>query len=94
MFGRVAEIAGEYLHKGSKVYVEGKLRTRKWVTQEGHERYTTEVIVDARGSMQMLDSRAVQESAPPPKPAPAKTRKIRKPKAAPKPAMADDDIPF
>jgi single-strand DNA-binding protein len=94
LFGRVAEIAGEYLHKGSKVYVEGKLRTRKWTTQEGHERYTTEVIVDTRGSMQMLDSRAVQEPAPPPKPQAAKTRKTRKPKTAPEPATADDDIPF
>ena len=92
LFGRVAEIAGEYLHKGSKVYVEGKLRTRKWMTQDGHERYTTEVIVDTRGSMQMLDSRAVQEPAPPPKPQAAKTRKTRKAKTAP--ATADDDIPF
>ena len=65
------------------------------MTQEGHERYTTEVIVDARGSMQMLDSRAVQEPQPQPAPVPAKTRsKARKPKAASEPAMADDDIPF
>jgi single-strand DNA-binding protein len=95
LFGKVAEIAGEYLHKGSRVYVEGKLRTRKWTTAEGHERYTTEVIVDARGSMQMLDGRAVQEPAPAPKPEPPKpARKARKPKAQPEPAMAEDDIPF
>jgi single-strand DNA-binding protein len=95
LFGKVAEIAGEYLHKGSRVYVEGKLRTRKWTTAEGHERYTTEVIVDARGSMQMLDGRAVQEPAPAPKPEPPKpARKARQPKAKPEPAMAEDDIPF
>ncbi len=97
LFGKVAEIAGEYLHKGSRVYVEGKLRTRKWTTAEGHERYTTEVVVDARGSMQMLDGRQVQEPAPAPKPEPPKpVRKARKPKAQPEPALAegDDDIPF
>ena len=97
LFGKVAEIAGEYLHKGSRVYVEGKLRTRKWTTAEGHERYTTEVVVDARGSMQMLDGRAVQEPAPAPKAEPPKpVRKARKPKARPEPALAegDDDIPF
>ena len=97
LFGKVAEIAGEYLHKGSRIYVEGKLRTRKWMTAEGHERYTTEVIVDARGSMQMLDGRAVQEPAPAPKPEPPKpARKTRKPRAKPEPALTEgeDDIPF
>ena len=97
LFGKVAEIAGEYLHKGSRVYVEGKLRTRKWTTAEGHERYTTEVVVDARGSMQMLDGRQVQEPAPAPKAEPPKpVRKARKPKARPEPALTegDDDIPF
>lgn len=58
LFGKLAEIAGQYLHKGSKVYVEGKLRTRKWQGQDGQDRYTTEVVVDINGSMQMLDSRA------------------------------------
>ena len=97
MFNRLAEIAAEYLRKGSQVYIEGKLRTRKWTIAEGHERYTTEVIVDARGSMQMLDGRAVQEPAPAPKPEPPKPpRKARKPRAKPEPALAegDDDIPF
>lgn len=51
-YNRLAEVAGEYLKKGSKVYVEGKLRTRKWQAQDGSDRYTTEVIVD---EMQMLD---------------------------------------
>jgi single-strand DNA-binding protein len=53
-FNRLAEIAGEYLRKGSKVYVEGSLRTRKWQDQSGQDRYTTEVVAS---EMQMLDSR-------------------------------------
>ncbi|AKH68624.1 single stranded DNA-binding protein [Spongiibacter sp. IMCC21906] len=53
-FNRLAEIAGEYLKKGSKVYVEGSLRTRKWQGQDGQDRYTTEIVA---GEMQMLDSR-------------------------------------
>src|SRR5690625_4368554 len=53
-FNRLAEIAGEYLKKGSKVYVEGSLRTRKWQGQDGQDRYTTEIIAN---EMQMLDSR-------------------------------------
>lgn len=57
-FGRVAEIAGEYLRKGSQVYVEGQLRTRKWQDQSGQDRYTTEVVVsDGSGSMQLLGGR-------------------------------------
>ncbi|EIC22671.1 single-stranded DNA-binding protein [Thiorhodovibrio frisius] len=55
--GKLAEIAKQYLRKGSKVFIEGKLRTRKWQGQDGQDRYTTEVIVDMTGSMQMLDSR-------------------------------------
>ena len=54
-FGRLAEICGEYLKKGSQVYIEGKLRTRKWQDKEGQDRYTTEIIADA---MQMLGSRS------------------------------------
>ncbi|MFT4520009.1 MAG: single-strand DNA-binding protein [Halioglobus sp.] len=53
-FNRLAEIAGEYLKKGSKVYVEGGLRTRKWQDKEGKDRYTTEIVGN---EMQMLDSR-------------------------------------
>lgn len=56
-FGKLAEIAGEYLRKGSKVYIEGKLQTRKWQDANGQDRYTTEVVVDISGTMQMLDSR-------------------------------------
>lgn len=54
MYRRLAEIAGEYLKKGSQIYVEGKLQTRKWQDQQGQDRYTTEIIVD---QMQMLGSR-------------------------------------
>lgn len=57
LFGKVAEVAGQYLRKGSKVYIEGKLQTRKWQGQDGQDRYTTEVVVDINGQMQMLDSR-------------------------------------
>ena len=57
MFGKVAEVAGQYLRKGSKVYVEGRLQTRKWQGQDGQDRYTTEIVVDMNGQMQMLDSR-------------------------------------
>lgn len=67
-FGRLAEIAGEYLKKGSQVYVEGRLQTRKWQDKEGQDRYTTEIVADR---MQMLGSRSgggnyeVQDKAPP-----------------------------
>ena len=54
MFGRLGEIAGEYLKKGSKVYIEGKLQTRKWQDNNGQDRYTTEIVAN---EMQMLDSR-------------------------------------
>jgi len=100
-FGRLAEIAGEYLKKGSQVYVEGKLRTRKWQDKEGQDRYTTEIVADA---MQMLGSRG-GAGAPAPDEEPRAARS-----AAPKPAGAkpakeaagatggvadmDDDIPF
>ena len=91
-FGRLAEIAGEYLKKGSKVYLEGKLQTRKWQDQQGQDRYTTEIVAD---NMQMLDSRGGsadfagggnQQSAP-------------KPQSQPQGAPAadsgfEDDIPF
>lgn len=53
-FGRLAEIAGEYIRKGSQVYVEGSLRTRKWQGQDGQDRYTTEIVVDINGNMQLL----------------------------------------
>jgi single-strand DNA-binding protein len=51
---KLAEVAGEYLRKGSQVYIEGQLRTRKWTDQAGIEKYTTEVVVNVGGTMQML----------------------------------------
>ena len=57
-FNRLGEIAGEYLKKGSKIYVEGSLRTRKWQDKEGQDRYTTEIVGN---EMQMLDTRGMSE---------------------------------
>src|SRR5437868_2539499 len=64
-FNRLAEIAGEYLRKGSKVYIEGSLRTRKWQDQNNVDRYTTEIVA---AEMQMLDSRGAGAPAMPPMP--------------------------
>ncbi len=61
MFGRLAEIAKEYLHKGSKVYIEGRLRTQKWQGQDGSDRYTTEIVAN---ELQMLDSKQQGGTAP------------------------------
>ena len=93
-FNRLAEIAGEYLKKGSKVYVEGSLRTRKWQDKNGQDRYTTEIVA---AEMQMLDSRgaggggapAARESGG------GNWQKEKEPSSAPAPAGDfDDDIPF
>ncbi|RRV06314.1 single-stranded DNA-binding protein [Pseudomonas sp. v388] len=62
MFGKVAEIAGEYLRKGSQVYIEGKLQTREW-EKDGIKRYTTEIVVDMQGTMQLLGGRPQQGDA-------------------------------
>ena len=98
MFRRLGEIAGEYLKKGSKVYIEGKLQTRKWQGQDGTDRYTTEIVAN---EMQMLDSRGGQDSgggsssynkpAAAPKPTPAAAPQTQ---AAPVDSSFDDDIPF
>jgi len=89
-FNRLAEIAGEYLKKGSKVYIEGSLRTRKWQDQSGQDRYTTEIVAS---EMQMLDSRGGGD-APFAQPAQAPAQSS----PAPQPAMDEggfeDDIPF
>lgn len=96
-FGRVAEIAGEYLKKGSQVYIEGSLRTRKWQDKEGQDRYTTEVVVR---DLLLLGGRPQEKADPEPEPEPAPQRgtRGRKPAAKPEPAPAgedfDDDIPF
>jgi single-strand DNA-binding protein len=94
--GRLAEIAGEYLKKGSQVYVEGRLRTRKWQDKEGQDRYTTEIVADA---MQMLGSRA-GAGEPRESRGEAMSAKASQPSApaAKKPAGKfddmEDDIPF
>jgi single-strand DNA-binding protein len=62
LFGKLAEVAGEYLRKGSQIYVEGRLQTRKWTDQGGQERYTTEIVVDMGGQMQMLGGRSEGQS--------------------------------
>ncbi|MFO7188197.1 MAG: single-stranded DNA-binding protein [Pseudomonadota bacterium] len=89
-FGRLAEVAGQYLKKGSPVYIEGRLRTRKWQDQNGQDRYTTEIIAD---NMQLLGSRQGGGDM---------SRDFEEPRSAPeKKAPAgggfedmDDDIPF
>lgn len=92
-FNRLAEIAGEYLKKGSKVYIEGSLRTRKWQGQDGQDRYTTEIVA---AEMQMLDSRSGggtggYEEPPMPTEAP---QAASKPAAQPMKDDFEDDIPF
>jgi single-strand DNA-binding protein len=63
MFGKLAEIAGEYLRKGSQVYIEGKLQTRKWQNKEGQDQYTTEIVLDPfNGVMQMLGGKGGGQS--------------------------------
>jgi single-strand DNA-binding protein len=90
LFGRLGEIAGEYLRKGSKVFIEGRLQTRKWQGQDGQDRYTTEIVAN---ELQMLDSRAGVEAAPRP-PEAAAPRAAASGSAAPAADDFDDDIPF
>jgi single-strand DNA-binding protein len=108
-FGRLAEIAGEYLKKGSQVYVEGRLRTRKWQDKDGQDRFTTEIVADA---MQMLGSRGGGAGGGMPDDEPRQARAPSSRPAAAKPskepagagssaggggggvADMDDDIPF
>ena len=95
MFRRLAEIAGEYLKKGSKVYLEGRLQTRTWQAQQGQDRYTTEVVAD---EMQMLDSRGggSAEYGGAPASSGGAPRPAAKPSSAPSGADEgfEDDIPF
>lgn len=94
--GRLAEIAGQYLRKGSQVYVEGSLRTRKWTDQSGVEKYSTEIRAD---QMQMLGGRA-DGAAPSPAPAPRQQPQRQTPAPAPRGSTGsgfddlDSDIPF
>jgi len=100
MFRRLGEIAGEYLKKGSKVYIEGKLQTRKWQAQDGADRYTTEVVAN---DMQMLDSRGqssnMNQGGGYQQQAPAQQAPAQAPSQSAAPAQSggdvfDDDIPF
>ena len=109
MFGKLAEIAGEYLKRGSSVYIEGRLQTRKWQDKEGNERQTTEVVADR---MQMLGGRSgggnayefadddMDQSAPPQQrqSAPAAAAPAKKPAPASTTGSGfddfEDDIPF
>lgn len=89
VFGKLAEIVGQYLEKGSQVYFEGKLQTRKWQDQSGQDKYTTEVVVDGfDGVMQMLGGggKATQSDSQPPE-----TQASQPPAAD---DDFDDDIPF
>ena len=99
-FNRLAEIAGEYLKKGSKVYIEGSLRTRKWQDQSGQDRYTTEIVAN---EMQMLDSRGMSEGGGYSSPQGQQPAATNQPATHSSPAAQepppgmdsfDDDIPF
>jgi len=104
-FRRLAEIAGEYLKKGSKVFIEGKLQTRKWQDQNGQDRYTTEIVAN---EMQMLDSKGggsanynqgqQQQAYQAPQQQQQPVQQAAPQQAPQQPAMSggdfDDDIPF
>lgn len=94
MFSRLAEIAAEYLRKGSQVYIEGKLRTRKWQDRDGNDRYTTEIIAD---QMQMLGGRGGGGAPAAGDPGPGSAPPRQNEAAGPGRGAADDfddDIPF
>lgn len=96
-FGKLAEICGQYLKKGSQVYIEGSIKTRKWQDKEGHDRYTTEIKAD---TMKMLGSRQgsgdATDSAPRERPAQSGNASARAPAPAAGSGFNDfeDDIPF
>ena len=95
-FGRLAEIVAEYLKKGSQIYVEGRLQTRKWQDKEGKDRYSTEIVAN---EMQMLGSRSGGSSnqsydQSPPDDDTSSGNKPQKAAAKPKDDEFDDDIPF
>ena len=101
LFGKLAEIAGQYLDKGSKVYVEGKLQTRKWQDQNGQDRYTTEVVVSGfNGTLQMLDRRNDSSPSSPSEVASSPSEDVTE-KGQAEPSITpvskdefEDDIPF
>ena len=100
MFNRLGEIAGEYLKKGSQVYIEGRLQTRKWQDKSGQDRYTTEIVAN---EMQMLGGRGGDTAGgggayqAPSQPAPQENTQAQPNQVAAQPAPSkdfDDDIPF
>lgn len=101
IFGKLAEIAGEYLRKGSQVYIEGSLQTRKWQDQSGQDRYTTEVVVNIGGTMQMLGGNQAGSQKPqqnqgwgqPQAPQAPQASSNQAPQSEP-PQDWDDPIPF
>jgi single-strand DNA-binding protein len=98
-FGKVAEVVKQYVHKGSKLYVEGQLRTRKWQAQDGQDRYTTEVVVSMGGTLQMLDSRPDGGASPTQGQGNGRSAQTTaQPQHGhgrpPEPPPFDDDIPF
>jgi single-strand DNA-binding protein len=90
-FRRIAEICGEYLSKGSQVYIEGHLQTRDWQDKEGNKRYTTEIVVN---QMQMLGSRGGSSQGPGQSSGPSSYKAPSDPSASPYPMPEEDDIPF
>lgn len=98
LFGKVAEIAGEYLRKGSQVYIEGKLQTREW-EKDGIKRYTTEIVVDMQGTMQLLGGRPegderTQRQAHPQAGAARQPAPRAQPQGLDDDDNFDDDLPF
>lgn len=95
-FDKLAEIVGEYLHKGSLIYVEGKIKTEKWQDKDGRDRYTTKVMVREMKMLGGKDEKPVRReggsSAPAPAPAPAQRQE--RPKTATAFDDMEDDIPF
>lgn len=106
IFGKLAEIAGEYLRKGSTVYIEGQLQTRKWQDQQGQDRYTTEIVVQGfNGVMQMVGGKSQEGGQPQqqqqswgqpqqPQQAPMQQQHQAQPQYNEPPMDFDDDIPF
>jgi single-strand DNA-binding protein len=90
-FGKIAEICGEYLKKGAPVYIEGKIRTRKWQDKEGQDKYSTEIIADR---MQMLGKREAHENRPAQEAEPRKPSPTSAGKRDGGFGEMDDDIPF
>ncbi|EPE37894.1 single-stranded DNA-binding protein [Candidatus Photodesmus katoptron] len=94
LFGKLAEVGGEYLRKGSQVYIEGQLKTRKWQDQNGQDRYTTEVVVQGfNGVMQFLGSRTHTQSTDK-KPSDSQQSFHSKSQDDEESVDFDDDIPF